>query len=178
MKHMQRKNSYIKPLKGVFRQSMYMRTYCKGNIWILFRVLNRSIGNGIGMGDTAMYQSISESMSWYQSNSIGGLDIQNNLDFDAFPTNISLFIMTNSCFALTFFPAGGVIASIVVVICLFWVGLVDKVGFQSKGTTLNLTTLPVAIGLYGYCYSGHAVFPNIYTSMEKPSQYPAVLLTR
>ncbi|KAG5533180.1 hypothetical protein RHGRI_027410 [Rhododendron griersonianum] len=78
---------------------------------------------------------------------------------------------------LSYISVGGVIASILVVLCLFWVGLVDKVGFHSKGTTLNLTTLPVAIGLYGYCYSGHAVFPNIYTSMEKPSQFPAVLLT-
>lgn len=72
--------------------------------------------------------------------------------------------------------AGGVIASVLVVICLFWVGLVDGVGFERTGTTLNLGTLPVAIGLYGYCYSGHAVFPNIYTSMAKPSQYTAVLL--
>ncbi|GMP22589.1 hypothetical protein CsSME_00000543 [Camellia sinensis var. sinensis] len=79
---------------------------------------------------------------------------------------------------LSYISAGGVVASILVVICLFWAGLVDKVDFQSKGTTLNLTTLPVAIGLYGFCYSGHAVFPNIYTSMAKPSQYPAVLLTR
>ncbi|KAH7855924.1 hypothetical protein Vadar_030644 [Vaccinium darrowii] len=79
---------------------------------------------------------------------------------------------------LSYISAGGVIASILVVICLFWVGLVDKISFeQSQGTALNLTTLPVAIGLYGYCYSGHAVFPNIYTSMEKPNQYPAVLLT-
>ncbi|KAF7131989.1 hypothetical protein RHSIM_Rhsim09G0149600 [Rhododendron simsii] len=78
---------------------------------------------------------------------------------------------------LSYISVGGVIASILVVLCLFWVGLVDKVGFHTKGTTLNLTTLPVAIGLYGYCYSGHAVFPNIYTSMEKPSQFPAVLLT-
>ncbi|KAL7184472.1 hypothetical protein ACSBR2_026600 [Camellia fascicularis] len=78
---------------------------------------------------------------------------------------------------LSYISAGGVIASILVVLCLFWVGLVDKVGFESEGrTTLNLTTLPVAIGLYGYCYSGHAVFPNIYTSMEKPSQFPSVLL--
>ncbi|KAL2539793.1 Transmembrane amino acid transporter family protein [Abeliophyllum distichum] len=77
---------------------------------------------------------------------------------------------------LSYISAGGVIASVLVVACLFWVGLVDQVGFQTKGTTLNLSTLPVAIGLYGYCYSGHAVFPNIYTSMEKPSQYPAVLL--
>ncbi|KAL7228635.1 hypothetical protein ACSBR2_007359 [Camellia fascicularis] len=78
---------------------------------------------------------------------------------------------------LSYISAGGVVASILVVICLFWAGLVDKVDFQSKGTTLNLTTIPVAIGLYGFCYSGHAVFPNIYTSMAKPSQYPAVLLT-
>ncbi|GER35184.1 transmembrane amino acid transporter family protein [Striga asiatica] len=64
-----------------------------------------------------------------------------------------------------------------VVACLFWVGLVDQVGFETKGSqTLNLSTLPVAVGLYGYCYSGHAVFPNIYTSMENPRQYPAVLL--
>ncbi|XP_019052955.1 PREDICTED: vacuolar amino acid transporter 1-like isoform X2 [Nelumbo nucifera] len=78
---------------------------------------------------------------------------------------------------LSYISAGGVIASILVVLCLFWIGLVDQVGFHNKGTTLNLTTLPVAIGLYGYCYSGHAVFPNIYTSMAKPSQYPSVLLT-
>ncbi|GFP91845.1 vacuolar amino acid transporter 1, partial [Phtheirospermum japonicum] len=79
---------------------------------------------------------------------------------------------------LSYISAGGVVASILVVACLFWAGLVDQVGFETKGqTTLNLSTLPVAIGLYGYCYSGHAVFPNIYTSMENPRQYPAVLLT-
>ena len=74
-----------------------------------------------------------------------------------------------------FVTAGGVIASVLVVICLFWVG-VEDVGFHSKGTTLNLATLPVAVGLYGYCYSGHAVFPNIYTSMANPNQFPAMLL--
>ncbi|CAL2242361.1 unnamed protein product [Prunus armeniaca] len=78
---------------------------------------------------------------------------------------------------LSYISAGGVIASIVVVLCLFWVGLVDGVGFENKGTPLNLSTLPVAMGLYGYCYSGHAVFPNIYTSLAKPNQYPAILLT-
>lgn len=80
-------------------------------------------------------------------------------------------------FLLTFL-AGGVIASILVVACLFWVGLVDQVNIHSKGTPLNLSTLPVAIGLYGFCYSGHAVIPNIYSSMEQPSQFPSVLLAR
>ncbi|KAK3232496.1 hypothetical protein Dsin_004377 [Dipteronia sinensis] len=78
---------------------------------------------------------------------------------------------------LSYISVGGVIASVLVVLCLFWVGLVDQVSIHSKGTPLNLTTLPVAIGLYGYCYSGHAVFPNIYTSMAKPNQYTSVLLT-
>ncbi|KAE8713897.1 Transmembrane amino acid transporter family protein isoform 3 [Hibiscus syriacus] len=77
---------------------------------------------------------------------------------------------------LSYISAGGVVASIMVVLCLFWVGLVDKVGFHNKGTPLNIATLPVAVGLYGYCYSGHAVFPNIYSSMAKPNQFPSVLL--
>ncbi|XP_058770042.1 amino acid transporter AVT1C-like [Vicia villosa] len=76
---------------------------------------------------------------------------------------------------LSYISAGGVIASVLVVLCLLWVG-VEEVGFQRSGTTLNLATLPVAIGLYGYCYSGHAVFPNIYTSMANPNQFPAVLV--
>uniref|UniRef100_M4CSB1 Amino acid transporter transmembrane domain-containing protein n=1 Tax=Brassica campestris TaxID=3711 RepID=M4CSB1_BRACM len=78
---------------------------------------------------------------------------------------------------LSYISAGGVIASVLVVLCLFWVGLIDEVGIHSKGTPLNLATLPVSVGLYGYCYSGHGVFPNIYTSMAKPSQFPAVLVT-
>ncbi|KAL0652570.1 hypothetical protein Bca4012_095261 [Brassica carinata] len=78
---------------------------------------------------------------------------------------------------LSYISAGGVIASVLVVLCLFWVGLIDEVGIHSKGTPLNLATLPVSVGLYGYCYSGHGVFPNIYTSMAKPPQFPAVLVT-
>ncbi|ESW15730.1 hypothetical protein PHAVU_007G097200 [Phaseolus vulgaris] len=76
---------------------------------------------------------------------------------------------------LSYISAGGVVASILVVLCLLWVG-VDEVGFPSKGTPLNLATFPVAVGLYGYCYSGHAVFPNIYTSMANRNQFPGVLL--
>ncbi|KAK4761240.1 hypothetical protein SAY87_006133 [Trapa incisa] len=73
---------------------------------------------------------------------------------------------------------GGVIASFVVVMCLLWAGLIDQTSFNIEGTVLlNLRSLPVAIGLYGFCYSGHAVFPNIYSSMAKPSQFPLVLLT-
>ncbi|KAM3248367.1 amino acid transporter AVT1C isoform X1 [Capsicum annuum] len=78
---------------------------------------------------------------------------------------------------LSYISVGGVVASVLVVLCLYWAGLVDHVGFESKGTVLNLPTFPVSIGLYGFCYSGHAVFPNIYTSLADRSQFPAVLLT-
>ncbi|KAJ1270144.1 hypothetical protein BS78_06G032500 [Paspalum vaginatum] len=79
---------------------------------------------------------------------------------------------------LSFISAGGVIASIVIVSCLFWVGLVDHVGtVKSEGTALKLPGIPIAIGLYGYCYSGHGVFPNIYSSLKKRNQFPAVLFT-
>lgn len=109
--------------------------------------------------------------------SLGGFELNSHHLF-ALMTTLAVLptVWLRDLSVLSYISAGGVVASVLVVLCLFWVGLVDQVGFQSKGTTLNLTTLPVAIGLYGYCYSGHAVFPNIYTSMAKPSQFPSVLL--
>ncbi|XP_058099320.1 amino acid transporter AVT1D-like [Magnolia sinica] len=77
---------------------------------------------------------------------------------------------------LSYLSAGGVIASLLVVICLLWVGVVDQVGFHPGGTLLDLANLPVALGLYGFCYAGHAVFPNIYSSMKKPADFPSVLI--
>ncbi|XP_052184553.1 amino acid transporter AVT1C-like [Diospyros lotus] len=109
--------------------------------------------------------------------SLGGYELNSHHLFALLSTLVILpTVWLQDLSVLSYISVGGVVASILAVICLFWVGLVDKVGIHSKGSTLNLTTLPVAIGLYGFCYSGHAVFPNIYTSMAKPSQYPAVLL--
>ncbi|KAF8667522.1 hypothetical protein HU200_052718 [Digitaria exilis] len=77
---------------------------------------------------------------------------------------------------LSYLSAGGVIATITVIVCLFWVGIGEGIGFHPSGALVNLTHLPVALGLYGYCYSGHSVFPNIYSSMKDRSQFPFVLL--
>ena len=76
-----------------------------------------------------------------------------------------------------YFAAGGVIASILAVICLFWIGVVDNVGFENEGPMLNLRGMPIAIGLYSYCFSGHAVFPNIYCSLKNCNQFPSILFT-
>ncbi|KAG7581191.1 Amino acid transporter transmembrane domain [Arabidopsis suecica] len=78
---------------------------------------------------------------------------------------------------LSYLSAGGVFTSILLALCLFWVGSFDGVGFHTGGQALHLTNLPVAIGIFGFGFSGHAVFPNIYSSMKDPSKFPLVLLT-
>ncbi|KAL4297390.1 hypothetical protein GQ457_12G009800 [Hibiscus cannabinus] len=71
---------------------------------------------------------------------------------------------------------GGIGASIFVVLCLLWVGAVDQIGFHQTGTALNLANLPISVGIYSFCYAGHSVFPNIYSSMKEPSLFPLVLI--
>ncbi|XVF55252.1 hypothetical protein PTKIN_Ptkin06aG0022300 [Pterospermum kingtungense] len=77
---------------------------------------------------------------------------------------------------LSYLSVGGVGASILVVLCLLWVGAVDQVGFHRAGTVLDLANLPIAVGIYSFCYAGHSVFPNIYSSMKEPSRFPLVLI--
>lgn len=78
---------------------------------------------------------------------------------------------------LSYLSVGGVGASILVALLLLWVGVVNQVGFHHSGPALNLSGVPVTMGIYGFGFAGHSVFPNIYTSMKKPSQFPAVLIT-
>ncbi|XP_027365704.1 amino acid transporter AVT1C-like [Abrus precatorius] len=111
--------------------------------------------------------------------SLGGIEFNSHILF-ALLTTVALLptVWLRDLRILSYISACGVIATILVVLCLFWVCLVDKVDIQTQGTTtFKLTTFPVAMGLYGYCYAGHAVFPNLYTAMANRKQFPAVLLT-
>ncbi|XP_057778095.1 amino acid transporter AVT1D-like isoform X2 [Salvia miltiorrhiza] len=76
---------------------------------------------------------------------------------------------------LSYVSIGGVVTLALVVLCLLWVGVVSDIGFNPSGKALNFTHLPITIGIYSFCYGGHSVFPNIYSSMENPSQFPSVL---
>ncbi|KAK8546986.1 hypothetical protein V6N13_099731 [Hibiscus sabdariffa] len=46
---------------------------------------------------------------------------------------------------LAYLSAGGVLASFIIVVCIFWNGAVDKVGFNESGVTLNWSGMPIAI---------------------------------
>ncbi|WOL05825.1 vacuolar amino acid transporter 1-like [Canna indica] len=109
---------------------------------------------------------------------IGGVHIDAKMLF-AISTTLLVLPTTwlRNLSILSYISVGGVLASVLVVLSLFWVGAVDHVGFQNKGTAFDLSGIPIAIGIYGYCYSGHAIFPNIYSSLRKPSEYPSVLFT-
>ncbi|KAE8696574.1 Eukaryotic aspartyl protease family protein [Hibiscus syriacus] len=76
---------------------------------------------------------------------------------------------------LSYLSVGVVGASILMVLCLLWIGI-DHVGFHQGGTSLNLANLPISVGIYSFCYAGHSVFPNIYSSMREPSLFPFVLI--
>jgi len=76
---------------------------------------------------------------------------------------------------LAYVPASGVLASAVVVVCVLWTAVADGVGFRAQGRMLNVGGLPTALGLYTFCYCGHAIFPTLCNSMKEKKKFSQVL---
>lgn len=76
---------------------------------------------------------------------------------------------------LAYVSALGLVASAALTASLVWAG-VSESGFRRSGNVLNLAGLPTSLGLYFVCFTGHAVFPTIYSSMKNNKQFSQVLL--
>lgn len=77
---------------------------------------------------------------------------------------------------LAYVSMGGVFASIVVIISVFWTGAFGGVGFHEKGLLCDFKGMPTTISLFTFCYCGHAVFPTLCVSMKDRSQFKKVKL--
>nr|XP_023913895.1 amino acid transporter AVT1D-like [Quercus suber] len=109
--------------------------------------------------------------------SLAGIHLESHQVFGITSTLIVLpTVWLKNLSLLSYLSGGGVVASILVALCLLWVGVMDQFGFHPSGTALDLTNLSVTIGIFGFSYAGHSVFPNIYSSMREPSRFPSVLI--
>ncbi|CAM0913615.1 unnamed protein product [Alopecurus aequalis] len=92
----------------------------------------------------------------------------------------SLLVLPTTWFrslnALAYVSLGGVLASIILIASVMWVGAFDGIGFHERGVLMNWAGIPTAMSLYSFCFSGHAVFPMIYTGMSNRKMFPTVLL--
>ncbi|CAO2165418.1 unnamed protein product [Urochloa humidicola] len=76
---------------------------------------------------------------------------------------------------LAYVSAVGLVASAALTASLIWAGVAET-GFHRSTTVLNLSGLPTSLGLYFVCFTGHAVFPTIYSSMRNSKHFSKVLL--
>ncbi|PVH67093.1 hypothetical protein PAHAL_1G427000 [Panicum hallii] len=76
---------------------------------------------------------------------------------------------------ISYISAGGVFATLVVFLSVGLVGATGSVGFHMTGKAVKWDGIPFAIGICGFCYAGHSVFPNIYQSMSDRTKFNKAL---
>ncbi|XP_061370909.1 amino acid transporter AVT1I-like [Gastrolobium bilobum] len=77
---------------------------------------------------------------------------------------------------LAYVSVGGILASIILLGCVVWVGEVDGVGFHERGHFVHLGGMATAVSIFSFCFCMHAVLPTLINSMKDRSQSYKVLL--
>ncbi|KAI3970930.1 hypothetical protein MKX01_024577 [Papaver californicum] len=77
---------------------------------------------------------------------------------------------------VSYVSASGVLACVVIICSVLWVGVFGETGFHEKGKLLNFNGIPTGLSLYAFCYCAHPVFPTLYNSMRDKRQFSKVLL--
>ena len=62
-----------------------------------------------------------------------------------------------------------------IVVTLILVGTMEDIGFTQSGPVVKWSGIPYALGVYGFCYSGHSVLPNLYHSMSDKTKFNVAL---
>ncbi|KAL9272202.1 Amino acid transporter AVT1A-like protein [Drosera capensis] len=94
---------------------------------------------------------------------------------------IATLVVLPTCYlkdfrVLSVLSAVGVLGAILIVLSLILVGTVEKIGFSQTGPVVAWSGLPYALGVFGFCYSGHSVLPNLYHSMEDKKKFNKALI--
>ncbi|GAB4841889.1 hypothetical protein Ancab_011844 [Ancistrocladus abbreviatus] len=94
---------------------------------------------------------------------------------------VAVLIVLPTCFLkdyqlISALSAFGVLGAILVVVSLNLVGTMEKIAFDQTSPVIKWSGLPYALGVFGFCYSGHSVLPNLYHSMADKKKFNKALI--
>lgn len=77
---------------------------------------------------------------------------------------------------LSFLSVGGIFASVALLALVGWEGTAVTGFTHQHPPFVSWSGVPVTLGLFLFCFSGHAVFPSLYASMRNKSQFPKLMI--